>query len=676
MPPLSLMPLLPFTLVFIIGIVLQGSGVGVAFMAVPLAVSVILLVCKKNCAAVLTCGLLLGYAVAFVNSPSALPGFCAGGPRTYSAIAREVRSYEPTRIVIAEVDSCGGNPCRPFLLKLTIPSSLPELPETYRFRFTAGIRPLVGRTELPEEIDYDAPLRRRGVVGDCFLRPDSLDVLHAEAGLLNSVRRFRPELSRMIAASPLSPSAKEFLDATLTGDRSMLTPDMRDVFSATGLSHVLALSGLHVGILVWIASIMLFPLYAGGLGGVRTAILIVLLWLFAVMTGLVPSVVRSVIMATVFLVAYSSQRNRSPFNSLCVAALAILFVAPYSLWTVGFQLSFMAVASILLFAGRLNPFPQRRRLLYGLAAYPAATLAAMIGTMALSAYHFNILPLYFLPANFIGALLLPLILGLGVVFLIFDFSGLTLHPLADFISTLVAAFYESASWFDSLPYSSLKDVYVTPLMLIFWMLAVVPFALWLYRKRMAYLCATLIMVLCAFSSSLYADDAGDGYIETYIPASRTSTSILVRENSRLHVITNMPEHRHAELLDGYMRKYRRYLLSRGIDSIRMESVSPARLLTVTAGDRNMAVVAHERHAVPRRALHVDYALVCGGFRGDILSVARSIGADTILLSGDINIRRHDRYLRELSEAGIPARTLRDSVFSYRVSYAPWASSSR
>ncbi len=668
MPPLSLMPLLPFTVVFIIGIILQGSGMSAGFMAVPLVAAAVMLFMKKNYAAILLCGLTVGYVVAFVHAPVPLHEDNVDVSRRYSAVAKDVRRYEPAQVLIAEVDSADGVACRPFLVKLTVPSSLPEVLETDRIRFSASVAPMRSKTELPEEIDYDAPLRRRGVVGECFVRPDSLDVLYAEPGLLNSIRRLRPEMTRRIATSPLSPRAKEFVNATLTGDRSILAPEMCEIFSYTGLSHILALSGLHIGILLWIASILLFPLYVAGMRGTRTLLLILLLWAFAVMTGLAPSVVRSVIMATLFLLAYAFQRTRSPLNSLCAAAVAILFVTPHALYTVGFQLSFLAVASILLFSSAINPVSQRRRLLYTVVAYPAATIAAMLGTMALSAYYFNILPLYFLPANFVGALLLPLILGLGVLYLLLAACGIAFHSLADAVSALVDVFYNSASWLSGLPLSFRSDIYLTPLMLACWLAVLVPLVLWLYRRRPVFACATGVMVLFALSMTIFARVPDS--IEVYIPESRGHTSLLVRDSSLLSVVTTLPPYRHDELRESFVRKYRRYLLSRRIDSIHIQSISPAETVTVSVGDRKFAVVCDRAHLVSRGTGHVDYALVSASYRGDILAVAEALRPDTVLLSGDINIRRHDRYRRELAEAWIPVRSIRDAPFSYIISYAP------
>ena len=119
--------------------------------------------------------------------------------------------------------------------------------------------------------------------------------MRSEPGLINDIRRFRSDLILAIVRLPVSDPVREFLCATIAGDRSMLTADLRELFSSTGLSHILALSGLHTGILAWIISVALLPLYIAGLRWLRIMILLIALWGFAVMTGLPPSVVGTIL---------------------------------------------------------------------------------------------------------------------------------------------------------------------------------------------------------------------------------------------------------------------------------------------------------------------------------------------------------------------------------------------
>ncbi len=665
MPPLSLIPLLPFTVVFILGILSEGSGVTVYIVSVPLALAAALVFFKRNYGAILCCGFSLGFLVACIHSAPPIPAEGFRRVAQYSAVAREVRTYEPAQVIIAEIDSAAGGGCSPFLAKLTVPSSLPEVGETDRINFTVRLSPLQDRRDLPEEVDYDAMLRRRGVVCEGFVRPDSLRVVGAEGGLFNSIRRLRPLLSRQIALSPLSTEAKEFLNTTLTGDRSMLSADTTELFSSAGLSHILALSGLHVCVIIGFASVLLFPLYLFGLRRTRSLLLIILLWMFAVMTGLVPSVLRSVIMATVVIVAYIYQRQRSSFNSLCLAALLILFFAPYSIYSVGFQLSFLAMTAILLFAEKFNPVSRRRRALYALLSFPAVTLSAVLGTMAVSVYYFNILPLGFLPSNFVAALLLPVALSSGIVVLIAQWMALPCGIFVYLADKSVGIITATASAVDSVFGLTMDGVYLTPVVLVGCLLSLVPFTLWLYKRRMAYACATVIVVAATVSVATFADDVPEG-TEAYIPRTRSHTSLLVRDRRSLHVLTTAPAHLHADMEVDFKKKYRRYLLSRGVDSLSFRAFSRERSEIVTVGGRHLLFVFDNRQFREiNETDNIDYAVVCAGFRGDIMDLAGSVKADTILLSADINSRRHNRYARELTDAGVPHRSLRESAFSLR-----------
>lgn len=671
------MPLLPFTIVFMLGILMQGCGVGAFLMLFPLAGAVACLMLKKPYGVLMCCGLLAGFALSLARSPGPLSDSFVGESVMCSGVAVEVRAYEPAQVIVARVDSCRGEEAGPFMVKLTVPSSIPEVGECDRIVFSTILSPLVADPDLPDEIDYDAPLRRMGVRGQGFVRPDSLRVLYPEPGLLNDIRRLRHDVTLAIVGLPLSDSAKEFLNAVLTGDRSMLTADMRELFSTTGLSHLLALSGLHVAIIAWIVSMILFPLYAGGAGHLRTVLLVLALWMFAVMTGLSPLVVRSVVMATIFLVACVLQRTHAPFNSLCAAALVILFFTPHALYAVSFQLSFLAVASILLFAEKLNPFPQRRRFLHGLAAYPAVTLAAMLGTAFASAFYFNVFPLLFIPANFVGALLMPPILVCGVVMLAAGFMGLTLPPLAWLTDRMVDALTSTAGLLGSMPAAAVSDVYISPVSLVAWFLSLIPLALWFYRRRYVYAVAATLCLCFTAATVVMAGDRERGAAETYIPRSKSSTSLIVTDGPVMRVFTTMPEHRHAEIADECMRKYRRYMLRRGMDSIVVRTTGRRYAESIDVAGRRFVLMAdgfdfRSADLEGNRALtgsgcesRGGYLIVCNGFRGDICQAVSALSPDTVLLSSDLNPRLHDRYMRELTEGRVAVRSIKNSPFSLR-----------
>lgn len=662
---MNLIPLLPFTVAFIVGILLLGSGVGVWLLILPTLAALLLCLLKRPYAALMCCSVVIGWGVSFARIPSAMPENLSDSNCQFSAVALEVKNYEPTRVIIAEIDSCSGQPCSEFLVKLTVPSSLPEIDERDRIVFRAAISPLTSNLDLPDETDYDAPLRRMGVVGSAFVRPDSIMSVIEEPGFLNDVRRLRNVVTLAIVETPIADGLKEFLNATLVGDRSMLTTDTLELFSATGLSHLLALSGLHVGIIAGFVSGILFPLWLLGWRRLRTIVLIATLWLFAAMTGLSASVVRAVVMAMVFAVTSMLQRSHSSFNSLCIAALVILLFAPEQLYTVSFQLSFLAVASILLFAEKLNPIPRRRQWLHTLVAYPIVTLAAMLGTGIASAFYFNIFPLLFLPANFVGVLLLPPMLIGGALLLMLNAVGFDGILLGKVLDGLYWLFETLVGCIGNNPEAVIDDIYISPSTLAAWFLAMIPLALWLYKRRLVYamsfgVCLCFLVTTAMLTSSV---DDSDGLVEVYIPRSHDHTSLIVRDGKQMTAFTTAPKWMTDELRDEYSRKYRRYALKRNVDSIGFATLSSTSPQMLSIAGRRFILLYGAVPETDTVVAKVDYAVICRGFRGDVTTLGATIESDSILLSADLNLRRHDRYFRELRESGAKVRSLKNSPFA-------------
>ncbi|MCH5345701.1 MAG: ComEC/Rec2 family competence protein, partial [Muribaculaceae bacterium] len=184
------------------------------------------------------------------------------------------------------------------------------------------------RLLLPDERNYDAENIRQGIAVS-ILSSDKRVTLRGDAsGLMNAFRRLRTHFVEAILGADFSTGTATFLAACLAGDDSMVSPITRETFSITGLAHLLALSGTHVAIITLLFSLILIPLRAFGRRRLRAWLLIAALWFFALLTGLSPSVVRAVTMATVMLLARILERSVSPFQSLSVAAILIIIFDP------------------------------------------------------------------------------------------------------------------------------------------------------------------------------------------------------------------------------------------------------------------------------------------------------------------------------------------------------------
>ncbi|MCQ2343148.1 MAG: ComEC/Rec2 family competence protein [Paludibacteraceae bacterium] len=308
---------------------------------------------------------------------------------------------------------------RPYRVVLT---SLPaEKPETWRCQ--ASLLP-DGYT-FPVYLQKDS-LRQRPNRGDTLLIFANLNggyVSRWDWSLLSPDTRpwyrsalgWQQHLVQRYAQRGISGRELATLSALTLGCRDLLDKDITNSFSAAGAMHVLAVSGLHTGVLttVLVCLITLFGLNKPMYGNIRKKVrqngaIMLLLIMYAFITGASPSVVRSVIMACLFLLARLTRRHGQIMNVIFASAFLMLFFVPSDLFTVSFQLSYAAVIAIVLFCDgweniwqevvfyRNNFRYKAMHCLYGLIG---VSVAAQIGTIPFTLHYFGQISNYFLLTN-------------------------------------------------------------------------------------------------------------------------------------------------------------------------------------------------------------------------------------------------------------------------------------
>jgi competence protein ComEC len=248
---------------------------------------------------------------------------------------------------------------------------------------------------------------------------DVVKLISAQKGFSfrKAIFKFKQDLSEIIFWH-LGPGEARLLSAILLGERWRLSEDVRDLFINTGTVHILAISGLHVGLIAFIlVSLLRFLRIPRRAAFVFT---IALLICYALLSGARASVVRATIMAVVVLLGLIINREIKIYNSLGLAALVILIFNPHYLFDVGFQLSFISVISIVYFTPKIEKaFPLRKGPLLYLTRCFSVSLSAWLGIAGLAAYYFNIITPIAVPANLVIIPLLFLVVSTGITFLIF-----------------------------------------------------------------------------------------------------------------------------------------------------------------------------------------------------------------------------------------------------------------
>lgn len=235
------------------------------------------------------------------------------------------------------------------------------------------------------------------------------------------------------------PDAYAVVAAMALGDKSALTQELKDVYSVTGASHILALSGLHLGIIYTLLSLFVFRRRWQVLSQM---VIILSIWTFVFLVGMSTSVVRSAVMLSVYALLSLSHRDRMSVNTLAFTAIVMLMISPMSLFDVGFQMSYMAVLSILLFVPLMESvftakYLMSHRVVRWLWGMVAVSLSAQIGTAPLIAYYFGRFSCYFLLTNFIVIPAAMLILYLSLVVLIVPSLAYILFDIVAVLNSLL-----------------------------------------------------------------------------------------------------------------------------------------------------------------------------------------------------------------------------------------------
>lgn len=244
---------------------------------------------------------------------------------------------------------------------------------------------------------YARVMRRRGYTGSAFVADSNLQEI--ENHRVSPLRTLGPRMQRVakerLARLGLPPSAMTLSEAMTLGIRDSLTSDLKASYSRSGSYHLLAVSGLHIGIIALLINTLLLPLplIRGG-HRVRNLIAISLIWLYTLLTGFTPSAVRSAMMFSGAQIAYSRSMSRSPINILCATATIMLLVNPNNLFDLSFQLSFLAVSGIALFYKPIYEFNKSNlQIVNMLWSLTAVAISATIATAPITSHVFGQIPI-------------------------------------------------------------------------------------------------------------------------------------------------------------------------------------------------------------------------------------------------------------------------------------------
>lgn len=372
----------------------------------------------------------------------------------------------------------------------------------------------ISKMRNPNAFDYKAYLKSQGVQYQIWFRTNDYKIIanQAQRNFESIISNRRRLLYRRFHDYIPDQTYASLAAAITFGYRTELSSKLMETFSTTGTIHILSVSGMHVGILFGFLSLVLMPLRLIRHGRLIAIVLaLLLIWLFALLCGLVPAVLRATVMFSLFLIALWARRDLIGMNSLAGSALILLIANPLNLFDMGFQLSYLAVFGI------MSTIPIFKRFYYSFNSgvkeildIVYMSMGAQISTTALATYYFQQFPTYFLVGNLIMAIPSSLILIAGMFLSLSPFNSIN-HFLGTNIQSVLLYSHKALQYIESLPFSSIKGISINwkEAFAIYFLLMVLLIALRFKNKWMLF--ASMLAVLILGMNSYQKNEALNTY---------------------------------------------------------------------------------------------------------------------------------------------------------------------
>lgn len=528
----------------------------------------------------------------------------------------------------------------------------------------------IANSRNPEAFDYRGYRYRQGYRYSGFVAAGSWlkTGTNAPTGWKAQAIEIRESALKHLHNARFRPENEAILAALLLGKTDGVTQQQKDEFSAAGLSHILAVSGLHVSIILSIGLLLLYPFYYFRLRSIENLALLLALWGYAFVTGLPPSIVRACTMITILLIGRCIGRKRVTLNSLLAAALLMLLYRPDYLFDVGFQLSFASVASIVCILPRLEPIVAvSQPALRYIVSMLFVTLAVQVGTWLITAFYFHNIPLFALFTNLIVLPFLPVIIGGSLLLIGVDSLAASTVWLKTAIDYLLVALREITDYCQTTAFATVRDLSIEPEYFLLYFSAL--YLLFrLFQKREArhlialQACALLFILAAAYLRPLYRTDVRSAVL-VYDRVEAAFIQVVDRGKNLIIPVDSAftPEAgRYATQLFNRKNHLPEPLFTTSSGTCAGVTWLPpfiqrgnTRLLILNSG-------FWTRKYSDSPPLAVDYAVIGQSFSGSIKPLARLFKIDSVILTSGVAPLDRYRYKNECKMLNIGVYSVRDN----------------
>lgn len=356
----------------------------------------------------------------------------------------------------------------------------------------------------PHQFTYKFYLEKQNIYQQVFLEKENFRSLGVDQfSLVGIAAKIRDKVQESLQKYNFKDNELAVINALLLGQRQDISKDLIEEYSKAGAIHILAVSGLHVGIILLILSSLLKPLERLKNGRVlKTILIVLLLWMFALVAGLSASVVRAVAMFTFLAIGLSFKRKNVILFSLITSMFFLLLFKPMFLFDVGFQLSYLAVFGIVWIQPKLyKVYKPKFKLDDKIWQLFTVSMAAQLGVLPLSLYYFHQFPGLFLLSNLLIIPFLGIILISGIIIIILALLNFLPQFLADIYGLIISLMNGFVSWISKQEQFLFTNISLSFIMMLVIYLTIIFGVYFLMKKsakKLIYFLVSLLIVQSVF----------------------------------------------------------------------------------------------------------------------------------------------------------------------------------
>jgi len=526
----------------------------------------------------------------------------------------------------------------------------------------------------PSEFDYAFFLANRNIFFTSYVRQQQWKYLGNSPSnkIFAFAKSLRDKLLIKLKTNSYFDNTFQVSAAILLGYDYLMNAETQKDFVRAGAMHILCVSGLHVGVIFMILSVLLNFMKSTLHGRLfRMILLLVSVWAYALLTGMSPSVQRAATMLSFFIVGEAFNRLKDNYNTLAASAFVMLLFNPALIFSVGFQLSYAAVLGIIsIYRPVFNLLYFKNIALKYFWSVLAVSIAAQIGTFPIATHYFHYFPTYFWIVNLFVIPLSFLIIFSGFAFFIVSWIPVLSTVMGWFTSLWVLVLSTGVSYVELFPFYGVEDIYMPWIKLLIVYLVIITSFHLLFNRRPLLLkyVIFLVFILMVFNTTV-----------KYMNLSRNE---MICYNIKNHSVVEFVEANNALLVADSLfldnETARNFILKsshidngvRGVEEFEYEcdqyysssnlfidgcfiGFHNKRYLLLSTTD---SVYCHDNFS----KMHFDAVIVCGNKTIEFTKLCKSVSFDRVIVSSSVPKWKSIRLMKDCKDAGIESFNLSES----------------